>query len=153
MQKPVTNEVDRAFASTHFRLTAYIRSKRSRFMTLFHALTKSRTKNIYLPFYRKKWKRITLSSRTASITHHVVGTFGERKLSSLTRDELRNFFDDRKHLAFSMADHLRWDLKQILDLAIAEGLIHEKSGLCATRNHSVICASRVPASRTPSLDD
>jgi integrase len=79
--------------------------------------------NIYLPFYRKKWKRITLASRTTSITYHVVGTFGERKLASLTRDELQRFLDDRKHLAFSMVVHLRWDMKQILDLANAEGVI------------------------------
>jgi integrase len=44
-------------------------------------------------------------------------------LSSLTRDELQRFLDDRKHMAFSMVDHLRWDVKQVLDLAVAEGVI------------------------------
>ena len=36
---------------------------------------------------------------------------------------MQQFLDDRKHMAFSMVDHLRWDLKQILDLAVAEGVI------------------------------
>src|SRR5438128_2559066 len=54
---------------------------------------------------------------------HIVGEFGSRKLCSITRQEMQRFLDDRKHLAASMVDHLRWDLKQILDLAIAEGII------------------------------
>ena len=36
---------------------------------------------------------------------------------------MQQFLDDRKHMAFSMVDHLRWDLKQILDLAVAKGVI------------------------------
>ena len=35
---------------------------------------------------------------------------------------MQQFLDDRRHMAFSMVDHLRWDLKQILDLAVAEGV-------------------------------
>ena len=79
--------------------------------------------NVFFPFYRRKWKRVTNESRTDSITHHIIGAFGSRRLSSLTRDELQRFLDDRKHMAFSMVDHLRWDVKQILDLAVAEGVI------------------------------
>ena len=78
---------------------------------------------VFLPFYRRKWKRITNESRTTSIMRHIVGEFGSRKLCSITRQEMQRFLDDRKHLAASMVDHLRWDLKQILDLAIAEGII------------------------------
>jgi integrase len=78
---------------------------------------------VFLPFHRRHWKRVTDESRTDSITKHIVGDFGSRILASLTRDELQDFLDKRKHLAFTMVDHLRWDLKQILDLAIAEGVI------------------------------
>jgi integrase len=60
-----------------------------------------------------------------SITHHIVGEFGSRMLSSLTRSELQTFLDDRKGLSFTMVDHLRWDLKQILDFAVAEGVIRK----------------------------
>src|SRR5207249_1992650 len=77
----------------------------------------------YFPFYRRKWKRVTNESRTDSITRHVIGAFGDRVLSSLTRSEMQKFLDDRKTMAFSMVDHLRWDLKQILDFAVAEGVI------------------------------
>jgi integrase len=77
----------------------------------------------YFPFYRRKWKRVTDESRTDSITRHIIGAFGDRVLASLNRSEMQQFLDDRKHMAFSMVDHLRWDLKQILDLAVAEGVI------------------------------
>jgi len=79
--------------------------------------------NVFLPFYRRKWKRVTDESRTDSITRHILGAFGSRRLSSLTRSEMQQFLDDRKHMAFTMVDHLRWDLKQILDFAVAEGVI------------------------------
>jgi integrase len=79
--------------------------------------------NVYLPFYRRKWKRVTDESRTDSITRYIVGTFGSRRVSSLTCDEMQRFLDDRRHMAFSMVDHLRWDLKQILDLAVAKCVI------------------------------
>src|SRR5215471_14266181 len=57
--------------------------------------------NTFLPFWRKRWKPITNESRTDSITRHVVGSFGKRSLSSLRRDELQQFLDDRKHLTRS----------------------------------------------------
>lgn len=78
---------------------------------------------VFLPFYRRKWKRLTYESRTDSINRYIVGPFGSRRLSSLTRREMQEFLDDHKHMACSMVDHLRWDLKQILDLAVAEGVI------------------------------
>ena len=77
----------------------------------------------FFPFYRRKWKRVTNESRTDSITRHIIGAFGDRMLSSLNRTEMQQFLDDRRTLAVSMVDHLRWDLKQILDLAVAEGAI------------------------------
>jgi len=36
---------------------------------------------------------------------------------------MQDFLDERKTMAFTMVDHLRWDLKQILDLAVAEDVI------------------------------
>jgi integrase len=78
---------------------------------------------VYFPFYRRKWKRLTAESRTGSIRHHILGTFGPRPVASLTRDEMQDFLDERKTMAFTIVDHLRWDLKQILDLAVAEDVI------------------------------
>jgi integrase len=79
--------------------------------------------SVFLPFYRRKWKRVTDDSRTDSITRYIVGAFGPRELRSLTLDEMQQFLDDRKHMAYSMVDHLRWDLKQILHLAVAKKVI------------------------------
>jgi integrase len=84
---------------------------------------KNFVEDVFLPFCRKRWKPITDQARTDSITRHICGTFGDRALASLKRDELQAFLDDRKHLAITMVDHLRWDIKQILDLAVAEGVI------------------------------
>jgi integrase len=78
---------------------------------------------VYFRFYLRKWKRVTAESRTGSIRHHILGTFGSRTVASLTRDEMQHFLDERKTMAFTMVDHLRWDLKQIFDLAVAEDII------------------------------
>jgi integrase len=88
-----------------------------------HITVRDFVEQVFLPFYRRKWKRVTDESRTDSITRHIVGAFGSRQLSSLTLDEVQEFLDDRKHMAFSMVDHLRWDVKQILDLSVAKGVI------------------------------
>jgi integrase len=79
--------------------------------------------DVFLPFYRRIWKRVTDESRTDSINRYIVGAFGSRQLRSLTLDQMQQFLDERKHMARSMIDHLRWDLKQIFDLAVVKGVI------------------------------
>ena len=86
--------------------------------------------DVYLPFYRRKWRPLTAESRTDSVNRHIVGAFGDRTLSSLKRDEMQMWLDSlvtkadgSKRMAFTTVDHLRWDLKQILDLAVAEGVV------------------------------
>src|SRR5215831_19094977 len=49
--------------------------------------------NVFLPFYRRKWKRITDESRTDSIRRYIVAAFGSRELRSLTLDEMQQFLD------------------------------------------------------------
>jgi integrase len=78
---------------------------------------------IYFPFYRHRWKRVSDDPRTRSITRHIVGDLGDRPLRSLKRNELQDLLDRRKHMAKTMVDHLRWDIKQILDFAVAEGIL------------------------------
>jgi hypothetical protein len=55
----------------------------------------------------------------------VTSEFSVRTLGSFTRDELQSFLDSKaqRGLSFSTVDHLRWDLKQILDMAVAEGYL------------------------------
>jgi len=60
------------------------------------------------------------------IAFHLVADFKERKLASFKRDELQDLLDQKvevEGLSYSTVDHLRWDLKQVFDMAISEGHI------------------------------
>jgi len=79
----------------------------------------------YFAFYSRKWKESTRENNVNRISVHLVSAFAERELTSFQRDELQDLLDAkaRSGLSFSVVDHLRWDLKQIFDMAIAEGYI------------------------------
>lgn len=79
---------------------------------------------VYFPFYRRKWKRSTADNNVNRVTVHLVKPFRERELRSFTRDELQDLLDRKakvEKLSFSVVDHLKWDLSQILGMAVAEG--------------------------------
>jgi integrase len=78
---------------------------------------------VYLPLYRRKWKRSTTATNEDRINHHIVEKFGSRQLRTLGREELQAFLDSKATLSFSTVDHLRWDLKQMFHVAIAEGVV------------------------------
>ena len=79
---------------------------------------------VYLPFYRRKWKRSTVMTNEDRLAHHLTSEFGSRSLGSFNRDELQAVLDRKgRTLSFSVVDHLRWDLKQIFDMAVAEGYL------------------------------
>jgi hypothetical protein len=69
---------------------------------------------IYLPFYRRKWKLSTAACNLDRLKHHLTCEFVGRTLGSFTRDELQDFLDRKaaSGMSFSTVDHLRWDLKQ-----------------------------------------
>ena len=75
----------------------------------------------FFPFYRRKWKRSTAMTTEDRIMRHIVGHFGKRAVGSFTRDELQDFLEEKAKGEFSMSilSHLRWDLKQIFDMAVA----------------------------------
>lgn len=77
---------------------------------------------VYLPFYKRKWKPSTTACNEDRLKHHLTCEFAARTLRSLTRDELQDFLDRKAAIgmSFSTVDHLRWDLKQIGDMAVAE---------------------------------
>jgi integrase len=81
---------------------------------------------VFLPFYRRKWKRSTASSNRDRINFHVICEFGKRGIGSFSRHELQDFLDHKakKGLSYSVVGHLRWDLKQLFELAVAEGYIN-----------------------------
>jgi len=80
---------------------------------------------IYLPFYRRKWKRSTAMTNEDRMEHHLVSKFGTCTLGSFHREQLQGFLDQKAAagLSFSVVDHLRWDLKQVFDMAVAEGFL------------------------------
>jgi len=78
---------------------------------------------IYFPYYSRKWKRSTRENNVNRIRVHLM-VFEGRELASFRRDELQNLLDRKAgSLSFSVVDHLRWDLKQIFDMAVAEGQV------------------------------
>jgi integrase len=79
-------------------------------------------KQIYLPFYRRKWKKSTEGTDVDRLNHHLLPIFGGQPLGGFIRDDLQDFLDKKAAdgLSFSTIDHLRWDLKQIFDMAVHE---------------------------------
>jgi len=81
-------------------------------------------KQVYLPFYRRKWKRSTAMTNEDRLDHHLITEFNSRSLGSFGRDELQAFLDHKAGIySFSVVDHRRWDLKQIFNMSVAEGYL------------------------------
>jgi integrase len=80
---------------------------------------------VYYALFKRKWKRSTAANNISRIDTHLVVEFRERPVASLKREELQELLDRKagEGLSFSMVDHLRWDLKQIFDLAVNEGRV------------------------------
>jgi integrase len=77
---------------------------------------------VALPFLRSKWKRSTAATMENRITHHLGTEFGEKKLSDLSLKGLQMFLNGKAaSLSRSVVAHLRWDLRSIFKLAMAEG--------------------------------
>jgi integrase len=80
---------------------------------------------VYLPFYRGKWKYSTRITNEQRMQFHLVLEFGKCEVGQLGLKRLQGFLDQKaaSGLSFSIVDHLRWDLRSILGMAHAEGLI------------------------------
>ncbi|HEX4231155.1 MAG TPA: tyrosine-type recombinase/integrase [Bryobacteraceae bacterium] len=86
---------------------------------------------VYFPYYKRKWKNSTRDNNVSRVQFHLVSKYDERELASLKRDELQDLLDAKAAagLSFSVVDHLRWDLKQVFDMAVAEGHIERNPAL------------------------
>jgi len=79
--------------------------------------------DVYLPFFSRKWKHSTKDKAVNRIEVHLLRAFKECELSTFRRGGLQDFLDEKaKTLSFSVVNHLRWDLKAIFDMAVAEGV-------------------------------
>lgn len=86
---------------------------------------------VYVPYYSRKWKSSTRANNVNRVNVHLVAAFGERELTGFRRDELQDLLDRKVKdgLSFSVVDHLRWDMKQVFDMAVAEGHIQRNPAL------------------------
>jgi len=86
---------------------------------------------VFTRYYSRKWKASTRGSTVNRIQLHLVEAFRHRELSGLLRDELQDLLDSKakRGLSFSIVDHLRWDLRQIFEMAVAEGFIDRNPAL------------------------
>lgn len=81
---------------------------------------------VFFPYYSRKWKASTRGSTMNRISIHLVADLKDRELAGFTRDELQDVLDrkaGKESLSYSTVDHLRWDIKQVFDMAVAEGHI------------------------------
>jgi len=77
---------------------------------------------VYLPFYRRKWKASTAGTSENRIQTHIGKDLGSERLSKLTLAKLQEYLEQKAStgLSFSVVDHLRWDLSSVFDMAVAE---------------------------------
>jgi integrase len=79
---------------------------------------------VYFPYYSRKWKVSTRDNNVNRIRVHLTSVFEDRELQSFKRDELQDLLDSKAGtLSFSMVDHLKWDLTQVFNMALAEGRV------------------------------
>jgi integrase len=80
---------------------------------------------VYLPFYRRKWKRTTTATNDDRLGHHLLPVFANQTLGSFDLNGLQDFLDEKANagLSYSVVAHLRWDLNQIFRMAAAEGFV------------------------------
>lgn len=80
-------------------------------------------RQVFFPFYKRKWKASTALCNENRIDKHLVAEFERRFLSSFSREELQTFLDRKAAdgLSHSMVAHMRWDLRQVFRMAVTEG--------------------------------
>lgn len=82
-------------------------------------------RDVYYPFCRRKWKRSTRMTTEDRIDHHIIPEFENSALRTIGRVALQDLLDRKAAagLSFSVVNHLRWDLRHIHRVAVAEGYI------------------------------
>lgn len=87
---------------------------------------------VVFPYYSRKWKASTRGSTMNRISIHLVAALKDRELAGFTRDGLQDLLDQKagnENLSFSTVDHLRWDLNQVFEMAVADGYIARNPAL------------------------
>jgi len=84
------------------------------------------------------------------IKRDIVDELGERELRTFTRDQLQSLLDSKSSKSLSTVEHMRWDLRQIFEMAIAEGIISRNPAAmlftprgCSRPEHTTMAAEQV----------
>jgi integrase len=105
------------------KIARFVAAERARRDTDRVWILREFVEEVYFPYYSRKWKRSTRDNNVNRIRVHLM-VFEHRELARFRRDELQDLLDQKAgSLSYSVVDHLRWDLKQIFDMAVAEGLV------------------------------
>lgn len=82
-------------------------------------------RDVYYPFCRRKWKRSTRTTTEDRMNRHLVAELSGLELRNVNRVALQDLLDRKagSGLSFSLVGHLRWDLRHIFRVAVAEGII------------------------------
>src|SRR5580658_1045852 len=76
-------------------------------------------RDVYLPFYTRKWKGSTKNKNSSRVDVHLVREFEECEMSLFRRDGLQDFLDRKAQtFSYSTVNHIRWDLRQIFGMAV-----------------------------------
>jgi integrase len=81
--------------------------------------------DVYYPFSRRKWKRSTRITTEDRMKRHLIPELVGLELRNVNRVALQDLLDRKagSGLSFSVVGHLRWDLRHIFRVAVAEGMI------------------------------
>lgn len=94
-------------------------------------------RQVVFPWYRRSWKPSTAMTTEDRVDYHILREIGNKKLSALNRTALQDFLDHKatQHrkpdkdgnegplLSHSTLAHLRWDLRQLFQVAVNDGLL------------------------------
>jgi integrase len=82
-------------------------------------------RQVVFPWYERSWKPSTAMTTEDRIDHHILKELGITLLSKITRNLLQDFLDRKAAtgLSHSTVAHLRWDLRQVLRMAVNDGLL------------------------------
>jgi integrase len=79
---------------------------------------------VFVPHKRKLWKESSSRTTIERIDAYLMPALEAVDVREMTRERLQRLLDrSAEHLSRSVIDHLRWDLKSILELAVNDGLM------------------------------
>jgi len=101
-------------------------------------------RDVYYPFCRRKWKRSSRMTTEDRINHDIAPKVGDSELRSIGRVALQDLLDQKAAdgLSFSVVNHLRWDLRHIFRVAVAEGFIERNPAELLFTPHNALRAQQ-----------